>query len=187
MLLHPIAVNICPPSVDNLGWAYRHPISGIPFRSMALNVMLIAIRNHVKGMNYPMPHNWEHLILDEICRQGNYNCEPNPKAEGYEAPLITQGRALWNELHEYSKTVPEAPTEPEKAEMQTWFSGWVARCPRYSGCACYEGLLRALSVRQPDYSSRQGFFSFCVELHSDISESIGKARWHVTGTVEASP
>lgn len=181
MLLAPTVQSVMPSSPDNLGWKFTEPATGIVFRSMALNEIAIRVHKHRVAMKIPEPHNWRDVFLDELCRQGGYECEPNRFAIGYEPEHVIQGRALWNELHAFSRVdnLPEA--------MQIWFSAWVARIPRWSGCTCREGLIIALNQRHPDYSSRQAFFSFCVELHSDISESIGKPRWVVTGELEATP
>jgi hypothetical protein len=187
MLLYPISRTICPPSSDNQGWKYTQPETGVVFRSMALNVLWKMVKKHREAMKIPMPHNAEHIFWDDLCRQGGYECEPNPLAEGYESPFIIQAHERWKELHEYSRSVPEIPTPEEQGFMQSWFSQWTQRVPTFSGCRCQEHLLQTLASRSPNYSSRDAFFAFCVDLHSDISERIGKPRWKVTGNLECGP
>lgn len=187
MLLSPVSPNLMPSSTDNQGWKYVQPETGVIFRSMALSDLMTRVKRHRLAMKIEVPFNFEHAFLDELCRQQGYACEPNAKAEGYETPLVVEGRRLWKELHEYTLAVPEAPSGEEQQTMREWFDGWVSRCPIYAGCKCQQGLAAALAARPANFVSRAAFFSFGVELHADISEKLGKQRWTVTGASMCGP
>lgn len=79
---------------------------------------------------------------------------------------------LWTELHVRALTF-EASEETPNDKIFLWH--FANKIPRYTpGCACHEFFQSWREKSPPDYSSKDSYFKWTYDLHSQVNAKLGK-------------
>lgn len=92
------------------------------------------------------------------------------KSNDLEAERIERLRGLWSELHGYDQA------HWNQSDAKKWFAKWLRRVPSF-GCKCRSHFLSLVQEFPPDFSSREGFYTWSVAVHNKVNERIGKPLW----------
>jgi hypothetical protein len=82
------------------------------------------------------------------------------------------GPAMWDSMHAFAASYPDAPTPEDRARARAWFADLGRRLPCDTCAQKYEKLIKQL--READVQSRAALFEWTVRVHNIVNMLLGK-------------
>lgn len=114
------------------------------------------------------------MLACRRCGRSQPETPPQPPREpiAFVGPVIPSlhraYRSRWLELHSY------APAVWDPAAAQAWFARWLRTIPGIGCRACLVHFRQLLERTPPDFSSREAFFRWTVDIHNQVNAHLGR-------------
>lgn len=157
------------------GYKYTQPETGVLFHYFTWAEIVLNVGKHRQGMGLDLANGWIDRLMHDFCEQNLWlACQDDQRPATFDTPLAIAGRERWGELHAFTESYPESPTEDDKTKARYWMSQWRERIPRFGGCSCREDWARLEANYPPDYSSRETLVKWASNGHDWVNRRIGK-------------
>jgi hypothetical protein len=168
------------------GFRYTQPETGVVFNYFTWQEILLYVSQHRLAMGLDTTWDWDRRLEHDWCEQAPHvGCEddsiPNPE----DSPIVVAGRILWGQLHAFTETYPETPTEDDKSNARYWLHDWSQKIPQF-GCNCRSEWTRLMANFPPDLSSGPAFVSWSRISHDWVNRKLNKPL-HFPNLFNSSP
>jgi hypothetical protein len=157
------------------GYKYTQPETGVLFHYFTWAEIMQNVGKHRQGMGLDLANGWIDRLMHDFCEQNSWlACQDDDRPPTFDTPLAIAGRERWAELHAFTESYAENPTEDDKTKARFWMAQWRERIPRFGGCSCREDWARLEANYPPDYSSRETLVRWASNGHDWVNRRIGK-------------